>query len=173
MIRAALLLATLAAPAAAETAFDPSAVSALRAGLWCAADTGEREEAPGTVSGYIDLIADPVLRRETDMVPVATGTTFGIEATWAPGVSGVARVIVEHPAFIGAGETEQAMNPHPADGRTVAFYTFDYPHEKVPGEWSFVLTLDGREVARATFDAVPPGPGARPVDGCGAPELLS
>ncbi|PRY93437.1 uncharacterized protein DUF3859 [Hasllibacter halocynthiae] len=171
--RALALLAALAGPAAAEIRFDPAVVTGLRAGLWCASDTGERQEAPGTVSGYIDLVADPVLRRATEMVPLSSGTTFGIEATFASGVSGTAQVIVTHPPFGGSGETRQAMNPHPAAGRAIAFYTFDYPHEEVAGAWGFTLLLDGREVARAAFEAVEPRPGAMPLVGCGAPELLS
>ena len=173
MRRLAALLALAALPAWAELRADPDLFEGIDAGLWCASDTGERETAPGTQSGYIDLVRDPILRRETLTVPVANGTTFGIRARFAPSAAGTARVVITHPPFPGLGTTRQEMNPEPAGGELVAFYTFDFPHEEVPGAWTFTVVVDGEAVASVAFEAVDEGPGSRPLDGCGAPELLS
>ncbi|MGR3542401.1 MAG: DUF3859 domain-containing protein [Hasllibacter sp.] len=172
-IRAALVLAALALPAGAEPRADPDLFEGIDAGLWCASDTGERETAPGTQSGYIDLVRDPVLRRETLIVPISPGTTFGIRARFAPAAAGTAQVVIRHPPFPGLGTTRQEMNPEPAGGELIAFYTFDFPHEEVPGPWTFTVVVNGEAAASVAFEAVVPGPGARPLDGCGAPELMS
>ena len=174
MKRLAFLLAlTLGAPVSAEIRADPSLIEGIDAGLWCASDTGDREDAPGTQSGYIDLVRDPVLRRKTQTVPVSPGTTFGIRTRFAPSAAGTAQVVIEHPPFTGLGTTSQAMNPEPAQGEMVAFYTFDFPHEEVPGAWTFTILVDGAPAGSVRFEAVSEGPGSDPLDGCGTPELLS
>ena len=166
MIRAALLLAALwAAGAQAQgVETDETAVTAIEVGIFCSEDTGERTEAPGTVSGFVDTVRNVQFKVSTTVVPVAPGFSFGYRATLDPGAfpdagaDGSATVLLttRHPPFRGNGVTTQIRTSTVfAGGAPATLYSFDYDYEMVPGRWSFEMEREGRTLVRVTFDAVP------------------
>lgn len=173
MIRASLLLALWAAPAAAEVAFDAGAILDAQAGIFCSTKTDRRDPAPGTVSGYIDIVEDMELRARTTVVPIVQGLTFGVSYTGARDVGDVTSVI-RHPPFRGLGRTEQTTERTVLEGvTTIALYTFDHGYEMVAGPWSIEVVEGGRTVLTASFEAVAPTSAPDLVGLCAGEPALS
>lgn len=159
MILRAAALALLAAAATARAQgieADPAAVGAVEAGVFCTEKTGGRLEAPGTVSGFIDLVDEVELVARTLVVPTAPGLTFGYRAAVLADAPDAVQV-VRHPAFRGLGAREQTMTaPLERGGTRLGLYTFDHDYERVEGPWTFEILHEGEAILRVTFRAVPP-----------------
>ena len=153
-----LLLAPWSGAAAAQgIEFDDTVVETVEAGIFCTDPTGERMEAPGTVSGFIDLVDRSELRAETLVVPVSQGVTFGYRVTPVGG-SGDRDVVhrLTHPPFGGSGATRQdSVGVLFGEGPTIRLYSFDYGYEMVEGRWTMMLGEGDGPLVRVTFEAVP------------------
>ncbi len=174
MIRAALLLALAAAGARAQgIEADGAAVAAVEAGIFCTERTGERTPAPGTVSGFVEIVDEVELRARTLTVPASPGLSFGYRAE-ALADAPDAIQILRHPPFRGIGATEQRTTAALDRGqRRYALYTFDHPYEMVEGPWSFEVVQDGRTLLRVAFEVVPASEAPRLLGLCAGPPEIS
>jgi hypothetical protein len=171
---AALALLALAGAAGAQgIEADAEAVGPVEAGIFCTEKTGERIEAPGTVSGFIDLVDEVELVARTLVVPTAPGLTFGYRAAVLADAPDAVQV-VRHPAFRGLGAREQIMPAPLRRGATrLGLYTFDHDYERVEGPWSFEIRQGGKRLLRVAFRAVPPEAAPHLVGLCDGPPPIS
>lgn len=174
-MRAAALTVLLACPAVAQDgpAWDRTLLERIDWGIVCAEDSGQREPAPETISGFIDIYAgEPWIGLRTRRVPALHGLSFGVIA-WGRGVEGVT-ITVTHPPMQPSGTTRQSWPAAFAAGEGAAnFFTFDIPEEEVPGLWRFTAVKDGTVVYETAFEVVPPAALPDFVDPCPGPAPIS
>lgn len=176
-MRAAALTLLLACPAAAQDGppWDRTLLERIDWGIVCADDSGQREPAPDTISGYIDIYAgEPWIGLRTRKVPALNGLSFGVIGWGAGGgVDGVT-ITVTHPPMQPSGATRQSWPAAFATGEGAAnFFTFDIPEEEVPGAWRFVARRDGVVVYDVGFEVVHPAALPDFVDPCPGPAPIS
>lgn len=171
---AALALLALAGAAGAQgIEADGEVFGPVEAGVFCAKKTGERVEAPGTVSGFIDLVGGVELVARTLVVPMAPGLTFGYRAAVLADAPDAVQV-VSHPPFPGVGATEQAMPAPLARGATrLGLYSFDHGYERVSGPWTFEIRRGEERLLGVRFRAVPPEAVPHLVGLCDGPPAIS
>ncbi|WP_158259413.1 DUF3859 domain-containing protein [Hasllibacter halocynthiae] len=171
----ALALALLAGPAlGAGIVADKDRVELVSHGLYCMTD-GELVEAPETASGTVWQGRIPDFRHRTLEVPARTGLTFGIEYRGTGPIETVVTGRTAHPPFDVSPITEYVRPvPLPPAGAAPSFllYTFDFPYEEVPGEWTFEVldALSGTSILSVTF-AVVPDEGQPPFLRCQGPPV--
>ena len=175
MIRAAaLLLALLAGGGARAQAIeaDEEAVGAVEAGIFCTERTGERTPAPGTVSGFVEVVDETELRARTLVVPASPDLSFGYRAEVLADEPDAVQIL-RHPPFRGIGATEQrtaAVLRRGAD--RYALYTFDHPYEMVEGPWNFEVVRNGRTLLRVPFEVVSAAEAPHLVGLCAGPPVI-
>lgn len=143
------------------TAKGPDApVSALivEYGTVTARDTGQREEAPGTLAGHTKLVEDPRVVQRTRHVCAELGKSFGI---WFEVRTKSGRLPTEvtirttYPTITApSGRSSQeglvtarvTSNPH------YIGWTFDDPWELVAGRWRIAITSGDAVLAEQSFD---------------------
>ena len=151
---------------------DSQAVGAVRVGVFCTQDTGERRDAPGSVAGHSNIVRDIVLRAETLVVPVSPDLTFGYEALFLRDAPG-AEMRITHPPFPGFGATEQRFEGGvAADALDHGLYTFDNGYEMVEGLWRFEVIEGERTLLSVELRAVPAAQAPQFVGLCQGPPLL-
>jgi hypothetical protein len=165
-----------AALATADLAADPAVFDRIDAGIICAPAPSGREPAPGTRIGFIDLVDGEItLGQATPRIPALPGLAFGVVARVAEhaGAADVT-ITVTHPPMGADGimrETWQTdLMP---GGPTANFFRFDYPEERVPGDWTLQAEQDGRVLYAARFQVVDPRLMPGFVDPCAVPPQLS
>jgi hypothetical protein len=164
-----------AAPAMAEPVWDPSALAGFDWGIICAAESGDRLEAPGTIAGFIEIYAgDPVIGRRTLTVPALPELAFGVVLTGdADGAEDVF-VTVTHPPMQPSGRTSQSwFTTIPTGERTASFFRFDTAEERVPGLWRFVAMEGDRVIYDAAFEVLDPALMPDFRDPCPGPAPIS
>ena len=172
MIRAAALLLALVAGAAAQAQgveADGEAVGAVEAGIFCTERTGERVDAPGTVSGFVELVDETELRARTLTVPASPDLSFGYRAEILADEPDAVQIL-RHPPFRGIGATEQRTAAALRRGEDRhALYTFDHAYEMVEGPWSFEVVQDGRTLLSVVFEVVAAAEAPHLVGLCAGP----
>lgn len=155
-----VLLGLAALPAAAQ-------VELVEAGVICPRPvTGQLLPAPGMEAGVIrltegDVAFDTTARR----VPLIDLISFGFRATVGPDepVQEVT-VVITHPPMGERAVTRQEWETVIAPGQVkTSLFTFEVPHEKVPGPWTFGIEREGTRLLDVPFDVVP-ADGAGPVE---------
>jgi len=171
-----LAMFPLAAQADGNLVADPAVFAKLGAGIICADPPSEQQPAPGTISGFVDLVDGAVyLGRPAFRVPALPGLAFGVTGQVAPlaGVQGVTINII-HPPMAPSGVTRQSwVSDFVPDSSTANFFRFDLPEERVPGLWTMEATLDGRVLYEASFEVVDPARMPGFIDPCAPPAPIS
>ncbi len=152
------LFAGLPACAADEASFDTELVGNIEYGLVCDPGTIGTQDAPDTTIGNIGIIGNtPAFTWHGTIVPVAKGVSFGVEVIGKGEFLEPVDVIVTHPTFIGYGtKRERYSTSLSPESYTTDLFTFDYPHEMVPGRWVFEMQYQGRVLYHVAFQVVPP-----------------
>ncbi len=177
-MRALAPLLFLVSPAFADTHVtgDMGFFSEIDAGVICAAEASNREPAPGTRTGFIDLVEGEItLGLATPRIPAIPGLAFGVVATIAEGggADGVT-ILVTHPPMGADGTARESWQSDFVPGnRTANFFRFDYPEERAPGPWTLQAELDGRVLYSARFEVVDPATMPYFVSPCEMPPQLS
>jgi hypothetical protein len=163
VIRAAVAAALIwAAPAAAQDA-NPTiggSVAEMVFGVYCAEPPADRVEAPGTVSGVINIVRDlPVMQAGQLLVPAELGVGFGVLVDMQPGRSfGQAIVELTHPPYPTNGVEVETYITDLSDAVTnLVGFSFDHDYELVPGPWTFRVFEGEEEIFEITFEVAPPG----------------
>ena len=155
-----LALALLAAPATAQ-------VQLLEAGIVCPRIvTGELVEAPDTEVGAIRQISGGIVfDLNARTVPTMSNLSFGIRFGLKPGAAGRdATVVVTHPPMGERGVTRQSWVTDLIPGEdNVNVFTFEFDYEKVPGDWTFGVEIEGQPVITVPFEVGEEG-GRGPVE---------
>jgi len=152
-----LLLANLGTPGAGQSVSD-SPVALVEYGIFCPFEhSGKTQPAPDTEIGEIFLV-DHTRKVDIpgDVVPAILGFAFGIRFRLEPDASlPPTRVVVTHPPLGPSGLSQQSWEFQPTPGGTaLSLFSFDMPHELVPGDWSFSLTDGTRIYVQRTFSVV-------------------
>jgi hypothetical protein len=121
-------------------------------------DSGARREAPGTLSGVVNLVDDVELVVQTETICAELGKSFGL---WLDVELPEGTLVVqlesrtEHPpmrAPDGRVSTIQRSMMSSLGGRTYFGWSFDYRWEVVPGPWRMSFHHEGRLIAEKRFD---------------------
>jgi hypothetical protein len=170
----ALVLSALPALAADDPVWDRAALAGIEWGIICAEDSGERAEAPETITGYIDIYAgEPQVVRQTQQVPTLAGLSFGVIVRTPPGgVDGIT-ITVMHPPMQPSGATRQRWTSAFDEEPSANFFTFDFPEERVPGAWRFVATQGDRVIYDVPFDVIDASAAPGASDPCPGPVPIS
>jgi hypothetical protein len=121
-------------------------------------DSGARREAPGTLSGVVNLVDDVELVQQTETICAELGKSFGV---WLDVELSDSEPLIqietrtEHPpmrAPDGRVSTIQRSMMLSTGGRSYFGWSFDYRWEVVPGPWRFSFHHDGRQIAEKRFE---------------------
>lgn len=146
------------------------------AGIFCPLDASQREEAPGTERGYIDILDGIALVDfKTTTVPGELGLGFGIRFQLEAGMEPrEAFIITDHPPFGSPPVTRERYSTTVySDSTNASLFTFDDDYEIQYGEWTLSVEIDGEIVLSQSFNIVPPEDSIISLDLCGEPALLS
>lgn len=172
-IRHRTLAATLAACCAAGGAFAHPTAEVLDWGLL----TGRRAlEAPLGTGGTGMAPAVPMSHQRyierTDTIEARLCRSFGMKLRILPGAGEpeprLVVVHVLHPTFTGpngATSTEDDFASAIVFGQTHVGFTFDHDWERVPGDWTFVVSAGDAIVASRRFHVTLPRAG-QPTSDC-------
>jgi hypothetical protein len=150
---AALALA-LAFPAGAEPPPPVTApgVTILDLGIYCRPDATTKEDAPGTILGYIrNLPGPPAISFRQQEVPARIGVHFGLIVMTDRDIPGV-RVETWKP---GATEPELWFTDHAAGTPHARGFAFDFPQELIPGRWRMEAHDGSTLLYRVEWEVLP------------------
>lgn len=166
MIRAAALGLVMLVPvilgataAQASTPVIGQRVAEMVVGVYCAQPPEDRVDAPGTVSGVINIVRDlPVMQAGQLVVPAELGVGFGVLVDMQPGQAAQAIVELTHPPYPTNGvEVETYVTDLSDLSTNLVGFSFDHDYELVPGPWTFRVFDDAGDVFAVTFQVAPAG----------------
>lgn len=150
------IVVAAAAPALAFTNPAP-----LEFGVFCHMGANERQEAPDTVMGAINLTPNGnEIRWPQAQVPMAIGIGFGLwfdAGTMHPG--GFTTEVLHPPMGPGRVKRESWQSFHstqPGNERRYVGYSLEQPQELVPGVWRFRIVQGDDIIVEQQFTLVPP-----------------
>lgn len=138
----------------------------LEYGVICELSSQGERSAPETELGRINLInQDRRFDVVTTQIPAQLGLSFGIRAEFTDETPPQRiEISVSHPPMGQNQVIEQrwgaALNP---DRPSLNVFSFEYPHELVPGLWEFRILQDGATIAQQQFDVLNQ-PSTREID---------
>lgn len=146
-LAAAAVLARGAGPGAAE----------LEYGFFCALETAATQEAPGTVSGTVNIVeGSPDFIGPGPEVPARIGIGFGVKVRARAGLAGPVTVEIEHPPMGPNAVTRQYWHTTlSGTDKQYLGYTFDQAYEVLPGRWTMSASANGRQIYAVSFQVVP------------------
>ena len=173
-----LIVAALAGPVLVgdDVTVDPGSFTRIEAGILCVDRTGRREPAPGTRLGYVSIVeGDIVLGLAARRIPALPGLSFGVLATLAEaGQTAGTMIIVTHPPMGTEGSTRDTWaGSFVAGSPTASFFRFEYPEERVPGDWTLQAVAGDRVLYTARFQVVAPAAMPSFTDPCEQPPQIS
>jgi hypothetical protein len=123
------------------------------------AQTNKGEEARGTSLGYINILDNIKLVKETDIISAAVGTQFGIRYIVEGEPDGAkVEILVKvlHPRTVNPKNNKEVTldqwSAYPTIGKTsYSGWHFEYGWELVPGEWIIQLWYGDRKLAEQAF----------------------
>ncbi len=161
-----LLLSAFACDA--ETVLDcrDARAELLDSGSYALTTAGERESTPGTAAGSNIVAYDQKLLSAGNRIEAKLGASFGFRyrlrcADPAPEEVEV-EIEVLHPPMRNPDGGEAQTRSHWRDGAWTAranFHSgwrFDYDWERVPGEWTIRVNLDGRTLIEQRYEVLLP-----------------
>jgi hypothetical protein len=104
----------------------------------------------------VDPDFDVAIAERTTEVGACIGTRFGLlyRSTRPPTATPTIDIAVEHPEQVAPDGRRSRISRWRTALSTRALYTgwrFDEPYELVAGTWTFILSANGRELARRSF----------------------
>lgn len=146
------------APSAAEDFIDAAQLHNLKTGLICPSDTIEKIPAPDTLLGHVRRTDGEQVLVSTRTVPMVRNLGFGVDVQpVGPRVFDPVTVTITHPAYKGTEvKTESWQSAIKPRRSNLNYFVFEFDAEMVPGEWTFTLTYQGRELLHVSFTVVPP-----------------
>jgi hypothetical protein len=120
--------------------------------------SGASREAPGTLSGVVNLVDNVELLRETSIICADLGRSFGLwlDIELPEGMLFTQlETRTEHPPMrTPDGRTSDTQRSHmlTTGGRTYFGWSFDHTWEIVPGLWRMSFHHEGRLVAEKLFE---------------------
>jgi hypothetical protein len=161
--RTVLFLPLLSLPVQAQ-------VTLLDAGVVCPRPVrGELIPAPGMEAGVIRIHEEEVgFDTATRRVPLIDLLSFGFRAALDPGQPlQQVTVVITHPPMGDRAMTRQEWQTVIGPGQTkMSLFTFEVPHEKVPGPWTFAIEREGDPLLEVPFDVVVADPGGAVESAC-------
>ena len=159
-VRASFLTAAIAAlafclPAFADVAAPASSptVQITNFGIYCSPEIKERQEAPETSLGYIEVFSGmPEIRYQQQKVPARLGVSFGVVIASAKDMSGV-RVETWRP---GQETPDIYYTDYTAGGTSMRGFTFDFKEELLLGVWRMEAWEGDTRLYSVEFDVVAP-----------------
>ena len=150
-------------------------VADLTFGLICPPPDGERRPAPDTLSGWVHVPQEPILRQaDSRLVPAVLGIGFGVWFSLTDSDAVDLRYTITHPPMPPGGEMTQSWEVVIGPGNaSSAFFQFDHPEEVQPGDWMISASSDGAEVFAVGFTVLPPRALPALADLCDQDTLLS
>jgi len=150
-----LIAVTLATPLHADPAppsFQPPVIL-LEHGIFCDTHDGALIAAPGTQLGYIETTPQELdfsLTRQT--LPADIGLAFGVLVQASREVAVTTKI---HRPDLAQPETWESTIPADAPGPT--YFTFEFPHEQVPGLWAIEAWEGETRLYRVEYLVTPAG----------------
>lgn len=177
-MRCLVLLSLMATPAGAagNVTADPAVFALVDAGVVCATGDRRRKDAPGTRSGFVELVEGPFsIGLSAQRIPALPGLGFGVVATASEATPPqVMRVTVTHPPMGADGtERETWLADVSPGGSLVNFFRFDLQEERVPGVWTIEAQGQQGTLYSARFEVVDPAAMPDFVDPCLEPPPVS
>jgi Domain of unknown function (DUF3859) len=112
--------------------------------------------APGAAAGRERLLETDGVTTKTTTIPGRLGLRFGVTHHFHDIPPGEAiEEVIRHPPLPrrgGGTATESRVKKDPSSFGSD--FGFDYPHEIVPGEWSFEFYFGGQLLCRQSFQVV-------------------
>ncbi|MEL7184301.1 MAG: DUF3859 domain-containing protein [Pseudomonadota bacterium] len=133
----------------------------IEAGIVCPRPTeGELVQAPGTEAGVIRKIKGSLffdLNGRT--VPTLDELSFGFRTGLKPGTPPQdVTIVVTHPPMGPRGiEREEWSDVLMPGVNNLNLFTFEHDYEKVPGDWTFAIEVDGQPVVSVAFQVTDTG----------------
>jgi hypothetical protein len=105
----------------------------------------------------VDPAAEIVIAERTTEIPACIGTRFGLlyRTKGRRAAPATIDVIVEHPEQVAPDGRRSTVSRWRTALSARTLYTgwrFDEPYELVAGTWTFILSAEGRELARQRFN---------------------
>jgi hypothetical protein len=155
----AVLLTALPFAARAETV-RVDRVDIVDRGIYAVTTGGETPDA-GTPTGKISAVSAVKLSEATTTIPGRRGTEFGFQYTIVGEPAG-AEVSIDvvnsypSPGLLDPGEKKPVLESRYSRKKKIGEtaylgYGFENDWEIVPGTWTFVISYEGRELARQSF----------------------
>ena len=142
-------------------------VRLVEAGIICPRiSTGELVEAPGTEAGVIRRIEEGTGFDLFDrIVPTMDNLSFGFRTALKDGAPAQpVTIVVTHPPMGDRAVTREEWPDTLQPGTTnLNLFTFEHDYEKVVGDWTFAIEIDGRTVVSVGFTVTADG-GRGPVE---------
>ena len=137
---------------------DPE-ITLISFGIYCKPPVIDRQEAPDTRLGYIDLLeGTPEIRFQQQEIPARLGVSFGV-VVQSPATLDPIRIEVWQP---GSTKSESWAGALEAGFDHYSGFSFDTPEELQLGLWRMEAWEGDRRLFSVEFDVVPPStlPGA-------------
>jgi hypothetical protein len=155
MWRIAALVLAVACPVLASPALPSfqAPILSLQFGVFCHGKEGPLIPAPGTQLGYIQLAPDTLkIALVHQNLPADIGLAFGVIAQ--SNVDADVVIKVHRP---GLAQPEVWDSTVSATTPSLTFFSFDFPHEQVPGLWAIEAWQADLRLYRAEFLIAPAG----------------
>jgi hypothetical protein len=119
-----------------------------------------KEEAPGAAAGRKNIIKNVVLVEQTANIPAYVGTRFGFEFIIKGRPAGdkvdltykYFHPLITNPQTGKLFTSQEITSKNKEIGKATSIsYTFDYPWEMVPGEWTFQIFHNDKKMAEKSF----------------------
>ncbi|KMW60578.1 hypothetical protein AIOL_000740 [Candidatus Rhodobacter oscarellae] len=125
-------------------------------GYFCEVETIEQQEAEGTLSGVVNLVAEPPdFLRQTTIIPAQIGVGFGVHLMVTPEFAGLVTVQTTHPPMGPDGITVETWETEfETDDLSYNGFTFEYEYELVKGPWTLSASANGRLIYSVDFEVV-------------------
>lgn len=149
----------------------------LEFGVFCAQMDFDRQDAPGTLRGVVNIIpGGNEIRWPQTQVPAEIGVGFGVWYDMSTRDPGVIRTVVTHPPMGQDAIKQESWDSvfgFTNDDRRYSGFSFEYPDELVQGRWSFRIFYGDALIAEQIFWVVPPETHPDIVSTCSTTELSS
>lgn len=129
-------------------------------GVICEIKLDGQRDAPGTVSGILNVIDQTrSIDVTTRLVPAELGLSFGIRATLGDNSTPLnVDVVVTHPPMGPGGQEVEIWTATLSPGETsLNLFTFEEPFELIQGPWRFELRNESDVLLSEEFVVTPPG----------------
>lgn len=129
-------------------------IASLRVGVFCDLGSDEREPAPDTELGYIEVAPDSLdLGPSRQILPADLGLAFGVEVISSADVPMV-EIRITRP---GRDQPDRWQAPLQANDPDYSYFAFAFPFEQVPGLYVIEAFAQSTRLYRAEFDVRPAG----------------